>query len=135
MEIGDNSYIGPRCFFRCNGGLHIGEGVYFGPQVTIMTSNHNYDTGRTLPYDHENIPRPVTIGDYVWVGASVCIVPGVTIGEGAIIAMGAVVAKDVPPLALVGGNPAKVIKYRDREHYELLKAQGKIRSPRVGGEE
>ena len=54
------------------------------------------------------------------------IVPGVTIGEGAILAAGAVITKDVPPLSVVGGNPAKVIKYRDKEHFEALKQLGKF---------
>lgn len=55
---------------------------------------------------------PVIIGNDVWIGANVCILPGVKIGDGAIVAAGAVVAKDVPPYAIVGGVPAKVIKYR-----------------------
>ena len=66
------------------------------------------------------------IGDCVWFGNKVTVLGGVTIGEGAIIAAGAVVTKDVPPLAIVGGNPAKVIKYRNADHYFKLKAEGKF---------
>lgn len=130
-KIGNNSYIGRDCFLRCSGGLSIGEGVFLGPRIIIITSNHNYDTGQTLPYDHHSIKKPVVIEDYVWIGAGACIVPGVTIREGAVVAMGAVVTKDVPRLAVVGGNPAIVLKYRDSSHYEELKRQSKVRVPRV----
>lgn len=64
---------------------------------------------------------PIIIGNDVWIGANVCILPGVHIGDGAILAAGAVVTKDVEPYAIVGGVPAKVIKYRfDKEQREKL---------------
>ncbi len=69
------------------------------------------------------ILKPVTIADNVWIGCRATIVPGVTINEGAVIASGAVVTKDVPKGAVVGGNPAKVLKYRNMEYYEKLKEQ------------
>lgn len=56
--------------------------------------------------------RPIVIGNDVWIGANVCILPGVNIGDGAILAAGAIVTKDVPPYAIVGGVPAKIIRYR-----------------------
>ena len=68
----------------------------------------------------------MVIGENCWIATHVIFVRGVTVGEGAIIGMGAVVTKDVPPLAVVAGNPARIIKYRDREVYERLKAEGKI---------
>ena len=64
--------------------------------------------------------------DNVWVSARTCITPGVTIGEGAVIAVGAVVTKDIPKGAVVVGNPAKVLKYRDMEKYYQLKAEKKF---------
>jgi maltose O-acetyltransferase len=79
-----------------------------------------------LPYDKVRIKKAVVIEDCVWIGESVCIVPGVTIGEGAIVAMGSVVTRDVPPLAVVGGAPARVIKMRDAEIYWKLKSEGKF---------
>lgn len=78
-----------------------------------------------IPYDKTYIKKNVKIGDCVWLGNRVMIMGGVNIGEGAIVAAGSVVTKDVPPLAIVGGNPAKVIKYRNEEHYYRLKSQGK----------
>jgi acetyltransferase-like isoleucine patch superfamily enzyme len=103
--------------------------VFIGPRVTIVTTNHNYDTGQSLPYDHVSISEPVLTEDCVWIGAGVCIVPGVTIREGAIVGMGAVVTRDVPAMAIVGGNPARVIKYRDEVHYHELRNQGRTRVP------
>ncbi len=65
--------------------------------------------------------KPVTIGNDVWIGAYVSVLPGVHIGDGAVVAAGAVVTKDVEPYAIVGGVPAKVIRYRfDREIIDLL---------------
>ena len=91
----------------------------------VITQNHNYE-GELIPYDNTYVKKPVMIGDCVWFGNKVTVLGGVTIGEGAIIAAGAVVTKDVPPLAIVGGNPAKVIKYRNADHYFKLKAEGKF---------
>ena len=79
-----------------------------------------------LPYDSIYNVKDVSIGENVWIGADVSIMPGVTIGEGAVIAACTCVTKDVPPLAIVGGNPFKVIKYRDRDQYYTLKDKGMI---------
>ena len=62
----------------------------------------------------------------MWIGSRVTIIPGVSIGEGAVIGAGAVVTHDIPPLAVAGGNPAKVIKYRNQEVYEKLKSEKRI---------
>jgi hypothetical protein len=69
--------------------------------------------------------RPVRICRNVWIGSNVLVCPGVTIGEGAVVAMGSVVTKDVPPLSVVGGNPAKVIKTRDEEMYRRIQSEGR----------
>ncbi len=76
--------------------------------------------GEAIPYDKMDITKDVKIGDFVWFGSRVTVLPGVTIGEGAIIQAGAVVVRDVPSCAIVGGNPAKVFKYRNIEHFKLL---------------
>lgn len=97
----------------------------FGPQVTLITGNHRIDYigdymknvrgGNKLP---EN-DQPIVLKGDNWVGANVTILKGVTIGEGAVVAAGAVVKDDVPPYAIVGGVPARVLKYRfDEEQLE-----------------
>jgi len=126
ISIGTNVRIGAKSTLSGLGGIVIGNNVSFGPEVMIWSDNHNYYAPEMLPYDDEHDEKTVIIQDNVWIGARVCIAPGVTVGEGAVIAMGAVVTKDVPPCAVVAGNPAKVVKYRDVEVYEKLKKEGKF---------
>ena len=90
-----------------------------------MLGSHDFDHGDCIPYGRKNTNKRVVIGDFVWMGTNSSIVGNVTIGDGAIIGFGAVVVKDVPPMAIVGGNPAKIIKYRDIDHYNFLLTQKK----------
>lgn len=103
-----------------------GNNFHSGEDCRIITQNHNYDHGEAIPYDSTYIRKTIIIGDNVWFGDSVLVVGNVTIGEGAILAAGAVVSKDVPSCAIVAGNPARVVKYRDRAHYDKLKAEGRF---------
>jgi acetyltransferase-like isoleucine patch superfamily enzyme len=70
--------------------------------------------------------KDITIEDQVWLGSRVIVLGSVSIGEGAIIQAGSVVVKDIPKYAIAGGNPCKVFKYRDIEHYEKLKKERKF---------
>ncbi len=115
-------YIGPGAWLSLFGHLHIKEGTIIGPRLKVHTANHNYE-GNMLPYDNKVLVKNVVICENVWIGADVTILPGVTIGEGAVIAASACVTKDVPPLAIVGGNPAKILKYRNADRYYKNKAQ------------
>lgn len=90
-----------------------------------MLGSHDYDHGEKIPYGKGHTYKEVVIDDFVWLGSDVIISGNVHVGEGAIVAIGSVVVKDVPPCAIVGGNPAKVIKYRDIEHFEKLKKEEK----------
>ncbi|MCR4437147.1 MAG: CatB-related O-acetyltransferase [Clostridiales bacterium] len=111
IEIGDYSGLGLNC--RVSGPLTIGDNVMMGPDVLIYTQNHNFGSTQIPMIKQGNSERrKVTIGNDVWIAARVIILSGVTIGDGAVIGAGAVVTKDVPPYAVVGGNPARVIKYR-----------------------
>ncbi|HBC89419.1 MAG TPA: acyltransferase [Lentisphaeria bacterium] len=120
-------HVGPNTLLYAVGGLEIGSYCHFARNLCVFTTNHNYH-GDRLPYatSEQDIKKKVVIEDLVWIGMNVSIVPGVTVGEGAIIAMGAVVTKDVPKYAVVGGNPAKVLKTRDEEHFLRLKKEGKL---------
>lgn len=128
IDIGDHVWIGELFFAKAEGGIKIGSGTIISRNVEIWTSNHNYDSEdlMCIPYDRRFVAKPVVIGENVWIGSRVTILPGVTIGEGAVIGAGTVVSKDVPPCAVVGGNPVRVIKYRSQEVYYKLKAEGKI---------
>lgn len=125
FKIAAHSHLKSNTYIECIGGVEIGDYFHTGRDLTILSSNHNYN-GNSIPYDATYIKKPVVIKDFVWCGSGVKILPGVTIGEGAIIAMGAVVVKDVPPMAIVGGNPAKTIKYRDEKAFNILKQEGRF---------
>jgi maltose O-acetyltransferase len=112
------------------GGIHFGSNVICGEGLRILTFNHNYE-GSELPYGKEIVLKSVKIQDNVWIGSWVTILPGVTIGEGAIVAAGSIVTKNVDPCAIVGGNPAKLIKERDKEQYQSLKLKEKYYQKRV----
>jgi chloramphenicol O-acetyltransferase type B len=114
------------CTLLGSGKVEFGNYFHSGEQITIITTNHNYNSTVSIPYDKTKITKPVIIKDCVWIGHGAIICPGVTIGEGAIIAAGAVVTKDVPDCAIVGGNPAKILKYRDTNQFYKLKADGKF---------
>ena len=112
IKIGNNSGIGINSYIR--GPLEIGDDVMMGPDVMIFHADHAM-VRRDIPMrvQGDTKSKPVVIGNDVWIGARVIILKGVHVGDGAVIAAGAVVSKDVPPYAIVGGVPAKVIKYRD----------------------
>ena len=123
-----NTIIGDDCHFNGmkiygDGNVVIGSHFHSGKNCYILTSYHNYDKGKALPYDDTFITRDVIIGDNVWIGLGVTILAGVHIGEGAVIQAGSVVVKDVPSYAVAGGNPCIVFKKRDIAHYNSLKAK------------
>ena len=111
FEIGDNSTVGFRSDIY--GPVKIGKDVMIGPEVAIYTHNHKQDE-IDIPMIKQGYTenKPVYIEDNVWIGRRVLIMPGVCIGTGSIVAAGAVVTKNVEPYSIVGGNPAKIIKYR-----------------------
>jgi len=112
IEIGNNSGIGINC--QVCGPVKIGDNVMMGPDVIVLTSRHKFDR-LDVPIIKQGYhpPEPVVIGDGAWIGTRVIILPGVKIGKEAIIGAGAIVTKDVPEYAIVGGNPAKVVRHRD----------------------
>lgn len=106
IHIGKNVFINACCCFQDQGGITLGDGVLIGHGVTLATLNH----GMTAANRGDLRPAPIVIGKDAWLGANVTVVPGVTIGQGAIVAAGAVVTKDVPPLKVVGGIPARKLR-------------------------
>ncbi|RZK25435.1 MAG: acyltransferase, partial [Flavobacterium sp.] len=94
--------------------VKIGKYVMMGPNVIIYNSTHNYDKiDKPMIFQGNRHSKPLKIEDDVWIGTRVIILPNVSrIGTGSIIGAGSVVTKNVPDFAIVGGNPAKVLKYR-----------------------
>lgn len=111
LEIGDNSGVGIDS--EVYGPVKIGQNVMMGPEVVIYTSGHRHDrTDITMIEQGDDVVKPVVIGNDVWIGRRVMIMPGVTVGDGCIIGAGAVVTKDIPPYSIAAGVPAKVVKSR-----------------------
>lgn len=104
LEI-KGGYINNDVRIYCFNSIEIGENVAIAEDVIIRDSDNH-----PINNNHENISKPIVIGDKVWIGMRATILKGVTIGDGAIIAAGAVVTKDVPKGALVGGIPARLMK-------------------------
>lgn len=126
FSIDPTSHLKSHTYIEASGGVTIGRYFHTGRGLTIHSSNHKYEGAKSIPYDAKYIRKPVVIKDFVWCGANVIIVPGVTIGEGAVVGAGSVVTKNVPDGAVVGGNPAKVIKYRDMSRFNELKEAGRF---------
>ena len=119
LSIGEKSGIGANS--RIAGPTTIGKYVNMGPECIIFTTNHCHDrTDITMQKQGYTIPKEVIIGDDVWIGQRVIIMPGVHIGSGSIIGAGAVVTHDVPPYTIVGGVPAKIIKKREMTNKYLF---------------
>jgi len=111
IKIGDNSQIGERSYIGSY--TTIGKNVVMGLEVIIWTIGHRFD--RTdIPINQQGPTeiKPVFIGDDVWIGQRVIIMPGLKIGSHSVIGAGAVVTKDVPEWAVIAGVPAKIIRMR-----------------------
>jgi len=127
-SLTSNTFLGEHCCFNgCEihgaGKVTIGSHFHSGTELLILAQNHNYDHGNHIPYSpHDYIFKDIEIGDFVWIGSRVTILPGAKIGEGSIIQAGAVVHGEIPRLAIAGGNPIKIFKYRNEQHFEKLKA-------------
>jgi galactoside O-acetyltransferase len=135
--IGDVFLCGKNCTFNADGGgkivignrvalnanvsinasidgkVVIGDHVLVGPGVLMRTSNHVFSRTDVPITQQGHTPGNIKINDGVWVGGNVTILADVTIGEGAIVAAGAVVTRDVSPYAIVGGIPARLLKWRE----------------------
>ena len=110
VEIGDNSGIGMDSRI---GYVKIGKNLMMAPECIMLTKNHEFKD-KNIPMIQQGYSedRQIIIGDDVWIGQRVIILPGISIGNGAIIGAGSVVTKDVPQYSIVAGNPARIIKQR-----------------------
>lgn len=115
LTFGNNSSLGDYSHISCINNISIGNNVRMGRKVFITDNAHGTSTLDiiNLPPNHRPLSSngPIIIEDNVWIGEMVCIMPGVTIGKCSIIGANAVVTKNIPAYSVVGGVPAKVIKY------------------------
>lgn len=122
--LGNNvNFNGLKIYGR--GKVSIGDNFHSGSNIVLLTDIHNYE-GNAIPYDNTVISKNIFIGDNVWIGYSVIVLGGAHIEEGAIIQAGSVVTGRIEKCGVAGGNPARVFKTRDVQHYEELKASGKF---------
>lgn len=118
IKVGKNFFSNYHCVMLDNGGITIGDNVMFAPNVSLYTVGHPLDAElRNTGWEQT---KPITIGNNVWIGGNVVILPGVTIGDNVVVGAGSVVSKDIPPNVLALGNPCRVVReitLQDREHY------------------
>lgn len=111
LKLGDHSQIGERS--RIGPHVTIGNDVVMGPEVVLMTTSHAFEDPETPIRLQGSVPiKPIVIGDDVWIGTRVVVLPGVQIGTGSVIGANSLVTKDIPPYAVWGGVPAKHIRNR-----------------------
>ena len=123
IVIGDRVSIGFRCLLDARAGIAIGNDVIIASDAQLIAGGHDINHPDFPPAP--NPPDPIVIDDYVWIGSRAMILPSL-LGRGAVVAVHAVVNKEVPPLAVVGGVPAKVIGQRNPD---ALQYSGKFRVP------
>lgn len=108
ISLGENFYANVNCVILDGAPVTFGDNVFVAPNCGFYTAGHPLDVGsrnRGLEY-----ARPITIGDNVWVGAQVCVLPGVTIGDNCVIGAGSVVTHDIPAGSVAVGNPCRVLR-------------------------
>jgi len=111
LAVGDRCFINDGCRFDVSAPVTIGDDVYLGHEVAVLTTSH--EMGPSWRRAGDTTAAPITIGPGAWVGARATILGGVTVGEGSIVAAGAVVTRSVEPNTLVGGVPAQLIRLLD----------------------
>lgn len=127
ISIGKDVQINDYVHIGAVGSITIGDNVLMASKIYISDNNHgSYDElisdhPMSIPIDRKAICKPVVIGDNVWLGESVCVLPGVTIGEGCVVGALSVVTKSIPPYSIAVGNPAKVVKEYDFEINKWIK--------------
>ena len=112
IRIGANTVVRDYSVIQALESVTIGNNTLIAPHCMITDANHNLDPNVPITQSGRTA-QPVSIGNNVWLAAGAKVMPGVTIGDNAVVAAGAVVTKDVPANAIVGGVPAKIIKYRN----------------------
>ncbi len=125
VSVGDNFYTNHNCTILDGGKVTFGDNVFIAPNCVFSTAGHAIDAEQRVK--GLEIALPITVGDNVWIGANVTVLPGVTIGSNTIIGAGSTVNKDIPEGVIAAGTPCKVIRQitdKDKEKYPMYNAGG-----------
>ena len=108
VHIGDDFYGNVNLTFVDDVEIHIGDGVMIAPNVTLTTTGHPVHPSRRV--DFARFSEPIVIEDKVWIGSNAVVLPGVRIGYGSVVGAGSVVSRDIPPMVVAVGVPARVLR-------------------------
>lgn len=109
IHFGKDVFVNINNYFMDGATIDIGDHVFIGPYCGFYTANHPLDYQRR----NQGLEKalPIKVGNNVWFGANVTVLPGVTIGDGVVVGAGSVINKDIEPNCVVAGNPCKIIKH------------------------
>jgi acetyltransferase-like isoleucine patch superfamily enzyme len=110
IRIGSHTVVNRRCYLDGRAGLTLGDNVSVSPECYLLSLTHDPDSP-----DFQGVPRPSSLGDYVWLGARAMVLPGVDMGQGSVGAAGAVITKSCEPFGIMAGVPARKIGERNRD--------------------
>lgn len=112
LQIGNRVVVNVGGYLSGEGGLHIADDVIIGPHARLLSAGHGIHGGHPEVWKNPISGRAIQIGAGAWIGAGATVLPGICIGRGAVIGAASVVTHDVPPFAVVAGNPARLLHYR-----------------------
>lgn len=122
ITLGTNAMIGKRNFISCAKEITVGNNCIFGPNVTVVDSNHEYkDISKPILTQGSSKPIPVLIGDDCWIGINAVILPGTKIGRHCVIGANSVVSGEIPDNSVVTGSPARIVKTFDTKTRRWVK--------------
>ena len=119
ISVGENFYTNHNCVILDGAKVTFGDNVFIAPNCCFSTAGHPLDAEQRNK--GLEIALPITVGNNVWIGANVCVLPGVTIGDNSVIGAGSVVTRDIPPNVIAVGNPCRVMRQiteEDRDKYK-----------------
>ena len=124
ISIGSGTYINSNITFVDDYKITIGEGCLIAPNVTLCTTGHPVHP--KLRQNGAMYSYPITIGNHVWIGSNVVVMPGITIGDNSVVGAGSIVTKDIPANVVAFGNPCRVIREITDEDMEFYYKDRKV---------
>ncbi len=113
LELGDRVVVNVGCYLSGEGGLSVADDVIIGPHARLLSAGHGIHGGDPVVWKNPLTGAPIVVGPGAWIGGGATVLPGVCIGRGAVVGAGSVVTREVPPFAVVAGNPARLLRYRE----------------------